>query len=187
MPLKVSFFWSGLQGGELLWEYWGSTDTEEQAAYDAALDRFTGLIDAGLRATEATSPDSETKIHVIVDKNRLAKTLEFWSHLTHRLKEDYNNEFDSMSISYYPQYHGAMAELNTYLHAIASQFPGYDLAISETSHPASGGASNSGYPNSIQGQADFMRDVMRCLQRYHKQYMFNSVSLGAGRLAIYVY
>ena len=148
-------------GGELLWEYWHSEDPIEQAAYDAAWDRFTALIDAGLRASKAAAPMTKTKIHVIVDTNRLAKTQEFWRQLTTRLKEDYDNDFDIMSISYYPEWHGTMADLGDYLHAFATEFPEYELAVSETSHRASGGASNSGYPNSIQGQADFMKDVMQ--------------------------
>jgi hypothetical protein len=47
------------------------------------------------------------------------------------------------------------------LHAFATEFPEYELAVSETSHRASGGESTNGYPNSIQGQADFMKDVIR--------------------------
>jgi arabinogalactan endo-1,4-beta-galactosidase len=148
-------------GGELLWEYWGSDDPEEQAAYDEAWDRFTAIVDAGLRATQDASPESKTKIHVIVGTNRLAKTQEFWRQLTTRLKDDYQNNFDIMSISYYPEWHGTMEDLSNNLHAFATEFPSYELAVSETSHRASGGPSDSGYPNSIQGQADFMIDVMR--------------------------
>jgi arabinogalactan endo-1,4-beta-galactosidase len=148
-------------GGELLWEYWGSEDPEEQAAYDASWDRFTALVDAGLRAVKAAAPTSKTKIHVIVDANRLPKTQEFWRQLTTRLEEDYNNKFDIMSISYYPEWHGTMVALSDYLHAFATEFPEYELAVSETSHRASGGESTTGYPNSIQGQADFMKDVIR--------------------------
>ncbi|MGN8644751.1 glycosyl hydrolase 53 family protein [Gracilibacillus sp. HCP3S3_G5_1] len=148
-------------GGELLWEYWESEDPDEQAAYDAAWDRFTAIVDAGLRASQDASPESKTKIHVIVSTNRLPKTLEFWRQLTTRLKEDYQNDFDIMSISYYPEWHGTIADLSNNLHAFATEFPTYELAISETSHRASGGPSDSGYPNTIQGQADFMIDVMR--------------------------
>ncbi|WP_163580353.1 glycosyl hydrolase 53 family protein [Gracilibacillus saliphilus] len=148
-------------GGELLWEYWESEDPDEQAAYDASWDRFTAIVDAGLRAAQDASPESKTKIHVIVDRNRLAKTKEFWRQLTTRLKDDYQNNFDIMSISYYPEWHGTMEDLSNNLHALATEFPSYELAVSETSHRASGGPSDSGYPNSIQGQADFMIDVMR--------------------------
>ncbi|TCN25157.1 arabinogalactan endo-1,4-beta-galactosidase [Mesobacillus foraminis] len=152
----------GKPGGELLWEYWNSEDPSEQAKYDAAWDRFTAIIDAGLRAVKEASPNSKTKIHVIVDANRLAKTQEFWRQLTTRLKNDYDNNFDIMSISYYPQWHGTMSDLGNYLHAFASEFPEYELAVSETSHfatPNSGPA--TGYPFTIQGQADFMKDVIR--------------------------
>ncbi|MCK0473689.1 glycosyl hydrolase 53 family protein [Halalkalibacter sp. APA_J-10(15)] len=148
-------------GGELLWEYWGSEDPEEQEAYDAAWDRFTRIIDAGLRASQDASPESKTKIHVIVGSTSLAKTQEFWRQLTTRLKEDYHNGFDIMSISYYPEWHGPMENLSRNLHAFATEFPEYELAVSETSHRASGGPSDSGYPNTIQGQADFLIDVMR--------------------------
>ncbi|MCR2822343.1 glycosyl hydrolase 53 family protein [Lederbergia panacisoli] len=148
-------------GGELLWEYWGSEDPEKQAAYNASWNRFAALVDAGLRAVKEASPTSKTKIHVIVDANRLPKTQEFWRQLTTRLKEDFNNDFDIMSISYYPEWHGTMEALSEYLHAFATEFPEYELAVSETAHPASGGTSKTGYPYSIQGQADFMKDVMR--------------------------
>ncbi|WP_274649601.1 glycosyl hydrolase 53 family protein [Paenibacillus humicola] len=149
-------------GGELLWEDWGSDDPAKQAAYNAAWDRYTALVDAGLRAAKAASPNSKTQIHVIVDAGRLDKTLEFWRQLTTRLQRDYHNNFDIMAISYYPEWHGTIADLNDYLHAFASEFPGYELTVAETAFPASGTApANSEYPYTVQGQADFMKDVLR--------------------------
>lgn len=151
-------------GGGLLWQYWGSTDPVEQRLYDQAWDRFTTLAAAGMKAVRDASPTSKVEIHVIVDKDRLATTMEFWHQFLTRVKAKGQNP-DVLAISYYPEWHGTPEALDTNLNTITTTYPDYEIDIAETSYPASGGDGspmpNSPFPRTIQGQADAIQRVFQ--------------------------
>lgn len=151
-------------GGGLLWTYWGSDDPTEQRLYTEAWDRFTTLVASGISAVRAASPETKVEIHVIVDSDRLAKTMEFWDQCLTRVNAK-GEDPDVLAISYYPQWHGTPEALELNLHTFASTYPEYELDIAETSYPASGGGGtpmpNSPYPRTIQGQADAIRRVFQ--------------------------
>ncbi|MER7480238.1 glycosyl hydrolase 53 family protein [Streptomyces sp. NPDC126510] len=151
-------------GGGLLWRYWRSTDPKEQQLYDQAWDRFTTLAAAGIRAVRDASPASKVEIHVIVDKDKLAKTMEFWHQFLTRVKAKGQNP-DVLAISYYPEWHGSPEALDHNLNTMATTYPGYEIDIAETAYPASGGEGsplpNSPFPRTIQGQADALRRVFQ--------------------------
>lgn len=151
-------------GGGILWRYWRSEDPEEQRLYDEAWDRFATLVAAGIRAVREASPTSKVEIHTIVDAGRLDRTMEFWQQLLRRVNEK-GADPDVLAISYYPNWHGTIADLERNLHAMATAFPQYEFAIAETSYPASGedGAPmpNSTFPRTIQGQADAIQRVFQ--------------------------
>ncbi|WDV49270.1 glycosyl hydrolase 53 family protein [Streptomyces coeruleorubidus] len=151
-------------GGGLLWKYWRSTDPVEQKLYDQSWDRFTTLAAAGIKAVRDASPTSEVEIHVIVDKDKLAKTMEFWHQFLTRVKAKGQNP-DVLAISYYPEWHGTPEALDLNLNAMATTYPGYEIDIAETAYPASGGDGsplpNSPFPRTIQGQADAVRRVFQ--------------------------
>ncbi|TDC41017.1 hypothetical protein E1166_13295 [Micromonospora sp. KC213] len=151
-------------GGGLLWRYWGSTDPAEQQLYDQAWDRFTTLAASGIEAVRDASPKSKVEIHVIVDRNRLAKTMEFWHQFLTRVKAKGQNP-DVLAISYYPEWHGTPEALDFNLHTMATTYPDYEIDVAETSYPASGGDGsplpNSPYPRTIQGQADAIQRVFQ--------------------------
>jgi arabinogalactan endo-1,4-beta-galactosidase len=151
-------------GGGLLWRYWGSTDPVEQQLYDQAWDRFTTLAAAGIEAVRDASPTSEVEIHVIVDKDQLPKTMEFWHQFLTRVKAKGQNP-DVLAISYYPEWHGTPEALDRNLHTMTTTYPDYEIDIAETSYPASGGDGspmpNSPFPRTIQGQADAIQRVFQ--------------------------
>ena len=151
-------------GGGLLWRYWGSTDLVEQQLYDEAWDRFTTLAASGIEAVRDASPKSKVEIHVIVDTNRLAKTMEFWHQFLTRVKAKGQNP-DVLAISYYPEWHGTPEALALNLHTMATTYPDYEIDVAETSYPASGGDGsplpNSPFPRTIQGQADAIQRVFQ--------------------------
>jgi hypothetical protein len=151
-------------GGGLLWRYWGSTDPAEQQLYDQAWDRFTTLAASGIEAVRDASPKSKVEIHVIVDRNRLAKTMEFWHQFLTRVKAKGQNP-DVLAISYYPEWHGTPEALDLNLHTMATTYPDYEIDVAETSYPASGGDGsplpNSPFPRTIQGQADAIQRVFQ--------------------------
>ncbi|GAB3001917.1 glycosyl hydrolase 53 family protein [Saccharothrix stipae] len=151
-------------GGGLLWRYWGSTDPVEQRLYDQAWDRFTTLAASGIKAVRDASPTSEVEIHVIVGKDRLAKTMEFWHQFLTRVKAK-GQDPDVLAISYYSEWHGTPEALDVNLHTMATTHPDYKIDIAETAYPASGGDGspmpNSPFPRTIQGQADAIQRVFQ--------------------------
>jgi arabinogalactan endo-1,4-beta-galactosidase len=151
-------------GGGLLWRYWNSADPVEQQLYNEAWDRFTTLAASGIKAVRDASPTSKVEIHVIVDKDRLPKTMEFWNQFLTRVKAKGQNP-DVLAISYYPEWHGTPEALERNLHTIATTYPDYELDIAETAYPASGGDGsplpNSPFPRTVQGQADAMQRVFQ--------------------------
>ncbi|WP_221354172.1 glycosyl hydrolase 53 family protein [Streptomyces beigongshangae] len=151
-------------GGGLLWKYWRSTDPVEQQLYDQAWDRFTTLAAAGIKAVRDVSPTSRVETHVIVGKDKIDKTMEFWHQFLTRVKAKGQNP-DVLAISYYPEWHGAPEALDLNLNTMATSYPGYEIDIAETAYPASGGDGsplpNSPYPRTVQGQADAIQRVFQ--------------------------
>ena len=150
-------------GGGLLWKYWKSADPVEQRLYDEAWDRFTTLAASGIKAVRDASPRSKVEIHVIVDQGRLDRTMEFWHQFLTRVKAKGQHP-DVLAISYYPQWHGTLEDLEVNLHTMASTYPQYELEVAETAYPASGGDTpqpNSPFPQTVQGQADAIQRVFQ--------------------------
>lgn len=155
-------------GGALLWDYFGSDDSAEQTAYNAAWDRFTTLQASGIAAVRDVSADNgvaiQVETHVIIDNGRLDKTLEFWHQYLTRLNAK-GQDIDVMAHSYYPEWHGTPEHFESNLHAVADAHPGYLLDIAETSHPSADynglPVPNSPYPESAQGQADAIQRVFQ--------------------------
>jgi arabinogalactan endo-1,4-beta-galactosidase len=153
-------------GGGLLWDYWNSSDPHEQALYDEQWDRFSTLVASGIKAVRDVSSDNgediEVEIHVIIDNNQLAKTLEFWDQLLSRLATK-GQTVDVLAHSYYPEWHGTPEHFEFNINEVAAANPGYKIDIAETSYPASGGDGsplpNSPFPRTIQGQADAIQRV----------------------------
>src|SRR5690606_17133695 len=72
-------------------------------------------------------------------------------------------EPDVLAISYYPEWHGTVEQLDINLHTIATTFPEYPVNIAETAYPASGETPqpNSVFPRTVQGQADAIQRVFQ--------------------------
>jgi arabinogalactan endo-1,4-beta-galactosidase len=150
-------------GGGLLWKYWGSTDPVEQQKYEAAWGRFATLVAAGIRAVREASPATAVEIHIVNDQDRLPKTMEFWHQLLTRLNGQ-GADPDFLALSYYPEWHGSYLDLEQALHAMASAYPQYKIAIAETAYPAEGGEvskPNADQPQTPQGQANMLKRTIQ--------------------------
>ncbi|MCV2393282.1 glycosyl hydrolase 53 family protein [Actinotalea sp. M2MS4P-6] len=155
-------------GGALLWDYWGSDDPAEQAAYDAAWDRFTTLQASGIKAVRdvaaAYGADIKVETHVIIDQGQGAKTLEFWNQYLSRLNAK-GQDIDVIAHSYYPEWHGTPQEFEQNLRAIAAAHPGYELEVAETSHQSNDWdglpVPNSPYPKTPEGAGQFYQRVFQ--------------------------
>jgi arabinogalactan endo-1,4-beta-galactosidase len=154
-------------GGRILWQYWGSADPVEQRKYDESWDRFTTLLAAGISAVREASPESQVELHTIVgsgvdERSGIDKTMEFWNQLLTRVNAK-GQDPDILAISYYPEWHGTVEQLDSNLHTIATTYPQYDVDIAETAYPASGDTPqpNANFPRTIQGQADAIQRVFQ--------------------------
>ena len=154
-------------GGGILWRYWGSSDPAEQRRYEESWDRFATLIAAGITAARRASPETPIELHTIVDsaeeeRDGLPKTMEFWRQLLTRVNAK-GQDPDVLAVSYYPEWHGTVEQLDLNLHTIATTYPQYRVNIAETAYPASGGTPqpSSIFPRTIQGQADALRRVFQ--------------------------
>ncbi len=155
-------------GGGILWQYWGSENPEEQRLYLESFDRFTALLAAGIDAVRDTSPETKVELHSIVrnegylGRSGLDMATEFWNQVLSRL-EAKGSAPDVLALSYYPEWHGSPEQLQLNLNTISAQHPEYEMEVTETSYPASGGNGapmpNSTFPRTVQGQADAIQRV----------------------------
>lgn len=150
-------------GGGILWQYRFSQDPAEYQLYLDSWDRFTTLLAAGIAAVRDASPESEVELHSVVGRiSGMGKAGEYWQQLTTRLHEK-GQDFDVLALSYYPEHHGSLEQMEANLHTLATTYPQYKLEIAETSYPATGGGTmpNSTFPRTVQGQADAIQAVFQ--------------------------
>ncbi|MDA1361364.1 glycosyl hydrolase 53 family protein [Glycomyces luteolus] len=150
-------------GGGILWQYRYSEDPAERQLYLDSWDRFTTLLAAGIAAVRDASPESEVELHSVVGRiSGMGKAGEYWEQLTTRLGAK-GQDFDVLALSYYPEHHGSLAQMESNLHTLATTYPQYKLEIAETSYPATGGGTqqNSVFPRTVQGQADAIQHVFQ--------------------------
>jgi arabinogalactan endo-1,4-beta-galactosidase len=151
-------------GGGLLWPYYPgySDDPAEHELYYEAWDRFATLVAAGIEAVRDASPETQVEIHSLFGNGIGAtigpevgdqeisgreKAMEFWNQLLTRINEK-GQDLDVLAISYYPQWHGTLAALESNLHALTTAHPDYGVHIVESS--ASGG---------LQAQVNHLQNV----------------------------
>ncbi|MFG3340266.1 glycosyl hydrolase 53 family protein [Glycomyces sp. NPDC048151] len=150
-------------GGGILWQYRNSADPAERQRYLESWDRFTTLLAAGIAAVRDASPESEVELHSVIGRiSGMGKAGEYWDQLTTRLHAK-GQDFDVLALSYYPEHHGSLAQMESNLHTLATTYPQYKIEIAETSYPASGGGTmpNSTFPRTVQGQADAIQHVFQ--------------------------
>jgi len=150
-------------GGGILWQYRFSQDPAEHQRYLDSWDRFTTLLAAGIAAVRDASPESEVELHSVVGRiSGMGKAGEYWEQLTTRLNAK-GQDFDVLALSYYPEHHGSLAQMEANLHTLATTYPQYRLEIAETSYPATGDGTmpNSTFPRTVQGQADAVQAVFQ--------------------------
>jgi arabinogalactan endo-1,4-beta-galactosidase len=150
-------------GGGILWQYRHSEDPDEHQRYLDSWDRFTTLLAAGIAAVRDASPETEVELHSVVGRvSGMDKAGEYWDQLTTRLNAK-GQDFDVLALSYYPEWHGTPEQMESNLHALATAYPQYELEITETSYPATGGGTqpHSPFPRTVQGQADAIQHVFQ--------------------------
>jgi arabinogalactan endo-1,4-beta-galactosidase len=127
-------------------------------------DHLTRLLKAGIRGVRgALAPGDSLRIMLHYSQGGSSGgTQWFFDHMA-----AYGVPYDLIGLSYYPWWHGTLAELQANLRATALRY-GRDVTVVETSYPWRAGgwegmATNLAamtWPVSPQGQAQFLRDLL---------------------------
>jgi arabinogalactan endo-1,4-beta-galactosidase len=131
---------------------------------DQSFDNLAALLKEGYRAAKKCS--SETRVMLQLDNGCKNEIYHWWfDNIIQR-----EVPFDLIGVSYYPYWHGTLADLQNNLNDIAVRY-GKDLIVVETAYPfAPGNPANKGdlvsfeeypgYPFTPEGQARMLADVM---------------------------
>ena len=126
---------------------------------------ITRLMSAGSRAVREVCPGALTVLH-FTNPEKVTHYAEYG-----RILSEYEVDYDVFASSYYPYWHGTMDNLAQVLSHIAETY-GKKVMVAETSYAYTAsdtdyygntigsGAAVAGYPLSVKGQADLVRDVI---------------------------
>ncbi|MEM7680782.1 MAG: glycosyl hydrolase 53 family protein [Planctomycetota bacterium] len=132
---------------------------------DAAFDRLAKLLEAGMQGVRTASIDAPTPrlmVH-IARGDRWHESEFFFRKLAER-----NLDFDVIGYSYYPRFHGTVAELRDNFHRTAEAFQ-KPIVLVEFGFAYTGGEFEPNhesfeYPVTIRGQNELTRDVIRVVR-----------------------
>ncbi|WP_100443972.1 lectin [Glycomyces xiaoerkulensis] len=143
----------------MLWPE-GSTDDWSQLA---------GLLEAGIEGVHQGGSGIEIALHL--DRGGDNGAYRNWFDNA----RDQGLQYDIIALSYYPYWHGTLNDLRNNLNDVASRY-GKDVLVVETAYGytlndcdgrgnifSDSHAQESGYPATVQGQTDFLRDVSRAV------------------------
>ncbi|NQT85157.1 glycosyl hydrolase 53 family protein [bacterium] len=124
--------------------------------------RFTRLLKAGIAAARESADAPSVMIHI--DKGgQPAVTKWFFTHL-----QKHEVDFDVIGLSYYPWWHGSMANVRKNLHDTAKTF-GKDILVVETAYPYRGQdwakKANMAWPISPEGQRAFLAELVQAVRQ----------------------
>ncbi|WP_081687722.1 lectin [Glycomyces tenuis] len=131
--------------------------------------RLGGLLEAGIEGVHQGASGVEIALHLDRGGNNGAYRNWFDNATAQGL------QYDIIALSYYPYWHGTMSDLRYNLNDVSARY-GKDVLIVETAYGytlgdcdgrgnifTSSHAQESGYPATVQGQTDFLRDVRQAL------------------------
>lgn len=134
-------------------------------------DRLAKLLKAGIQAVHDAAGEKRVSIALHLDNGGNNAQYRWWFDAI----VERGVPFDVIGLSYYPYWHGTLAQLKQNMNDISRRY-GKDVAVLETAYgftlanaddcPNIFGpeqARIAGYPVSVQGQADLVRDVMQAV------------------------
>ena len=129
---------------------------------DTNWDNFsTALINAG-KACREVCPEAKIIIHTEQAANTPLVT-DYYKRL-----QQYGIDYDIIGTSYYPYYHGTLAQLNKTLTAFEQEFPDKKIMVVETGcgYHWKMGDNDTGYPLTYEGQRQFTADLIATLKAH---------------------
>lgn len=150
---------------------WGDGCVEGAANdNDAQWEKFAALVKAGIEAAKAVDPDLNIMVHIDRGGDNEASR-RFYDRF-----ERLGVEFDTIGLSFYPWWHGTLDDLKNNLTDLALRYD-KDIVVVETAYPWTIATNrelsfivdkeeqlHAGYPASVQGQSDYLRDFISVIQ-----------------------
>lgn len=135
----------------------------EGKLYDEPLggwSNFTTLLKAGIRGVkQPLDAGEDMKIMIHIDKGGdQSATHYFYSQL-----DSYGVEYDIIGLSFYPWWHGTLADLQATINDAAISF-GKEIVVVETAYPWNSTYSTMEWDQTPAGQKQFIEDVMQALR-----------------------
>lgn len=135
---------------------------------DQSWDNLAALLKAGARAVKDCSPETRVMLHIAEGGNY--ELSRWW--FDHAIQQGV--PFDLIGISYYPYWHGKLADLQNNLNDIAVRY-GKDIIVVETAYPFTAESKDDtenviisqvtpGYPFTMEGQAKMLEAVMNVVR-----------------------
>jgi len=122
-------------------------------------ERFTSLLKAGIRGVRsplAKDDDVKIMIHIATGGSR-PHTVFFFSEIA-----KHGVDFDVIGLSYYPEWHGSIAELKDHLARTAAAFK-KPIVVVETAYPWApddkSAMKDMNWPQTPEGQKEFLQEV----------------------------
>jgi arabinogalactan endo-1,4-beta-galactosidase len=156
--------------GGTLWPD-GRVSSDEEMAWR----RLAQLLDSGIQGVHDAG-DSRIKTMIHLDRGGDSGGATWW--FDHIVKEKV--QFDLIGLSFYPFWHGSVADLQANLNGLAKRY-GKDIYVVETGYPWTLDVSDrpgdrvfadekkllSEYPATPEGQANFLRAVEAVIEQVH--------------------
>lgn len=126
---------------------------------------FLTLLGSASLACREVCPDAKIIIHIDRGGDK-ESAKRYYNRIS-------NIDYDIIGLSYYPYWHGTLANLGATLNALTTEFPDKELMIMETGigynewSDDSASVPYGNYPSTPEGQTAFMNDLVETLKQYN--------------------
>ena len=154
----------------MLWGPEGTSTANQkkcQSGSSANWSRFTTLLTKAIQACREVCPSAKIILHTErTARNKQSIMLNFYNQMASA-----NIDYDIIGLSYYPYYHGTVADLEAAITALENNYPAKDIQIVEFGYPykweMSGDyADYTTYPASDAGQLAITTDLITMLNKH---------------------
>ena len=128
-------------------------------------DNFTGYLASAIKACKESCPSAQIVIQT--EMSKAANVTNFYK----TLKGYANISYDILGLSYYPDYHGSMANFENVINSLEKDYPNKKIMVVETGYSYAWHIGNtynleSTYPLTEEGQRKFTADLITMLNKH---------------------
>ena len=164
--VSYGFLWDSLSGKSTTTNIFYCDSGNSYNTYKTQIQRFATILNAAAQGVrESSCADAKIVLHCERTTSSTAVN-NFYSWVNTAGFTDY----DVCGLSYYPEWHGALSNLDACLATLQANYPTKEVQIVETAYPNSSKTvtydTSSTWAYSPAGQADFLEDLINKLGEY---------------------